>query len=191
MEKKRTAGYVRVSTGIQASEGESLDTQKEQIQQYCKLHDRELVNIYEDAGISGGKAEKRPAFMKMIRDAKNGNFNYVIFSKLSRFARNARDYHYYQKELEGYNVSLVSIKENIDPTTYNGRLMAGIFALLAEWERDMIREQMTENKMAKWRDKRMFTGQPPYGYYWDKKACVFKDNEDESIILNLMGTLNN
>ena len=124
--------------------------------------------------------------MEMNHDAQDKNFDIVLFTKLSRFARNARDYYNYQHDFENHGVVLVSIKENIDPTSHNGRLMAGIFALLADWEREMIREQMTENKMVKWREKRMFAGHPPYGYYWDKKKCTFKENKEESEILILM-----
>ncbi len=182
----RVAGYIRVSTVVQATEGESLDVQKKQIEAHCKAKNWSLIKIYEDAGVSGSKAEKRQAFMNMSRDAKKREFDIVLFTKLSRFARNARDYYNYQHDFEEHGIALVSIKENIDPTSHNGRLMAGIFALLADWEREMIREQMTENKMVKWRDKRMFTGHAPYGYYWDKKACEFKENKDESKVLKLV-----
>lgn len=182
--KIKVAGYVRVSTGVQAVDGESLENQKNQIKDYCHFKKWELTEIYEDAGISGSKAERRPGFLRMILDAENKKFNVVLFTKFSRFARNARDYYNYQFKLEKCNVTLSSIKENIDPTTHNGRLMAGIFALLADWEREMIKEQMAENKIVKWREKRMFNGSPPYGYIWDKNEAIFKENKEESIILN-------
>lgn len=183
---KRAVGYIRVSTLAQAKDGESLDTQKDQIKAFCQIKGWNIVKIYEDAGISGAKAKGRLGFLEMMSDAKVGKFDIVVFTKLSRFARNSRDYHHFQYELEKHNVSLSSIKENIDPTSHNGKLMAGIFALLAEWERDMIREQMVENKMAKWRDLRMFTGHPPYGYSWNKKKCKLEENIKESEILTLM-----
>ena len=182
--RQKVCGYVRVSTGVQAVEGESLDTQKKQIVDYCESKKWHLVNIYEDAGISGSKADHGPAFMKMMENARDKQFEIIVFTKLSRFARNSRDFQNFQHELEKYGVSLASIKENIDPTSYNGKLMAGIFALLAEWEREMIREQMAENKMAKWRDLRMFTGHAPFGYLWDKKKCQFLENDTEAVLLN-------
>ncbi len=183
---KRVAGYIRVSTVSQATEGESLDVQRKQIEAHCKVKNWKLEKIYEDAGVSGSKAEKRKAFMDMSRDAQQRKFDIILFTKLSRFARNARDYYNFQHIFESHDVVLVSIKENIDPTSHNGRLMAGIFALLADWEREMIREQMTENRLVKWRDKRMFAGQPPYGYSWDKKKCIFIENKEESKVLILM-----
>jgi len=144
---KRVAGYIRVSTVSQATEGESLDVQRMQIEAHCKVKNWELVKIYEDAGVSGSKAEKRKAFMDMSRDAQQRKFDIILFTKLSRFARNARDYYNFQHIFESHDVVLVSIKENIDPTSHNGRLMAGIFALLADWEREMIREWLVVFKL--------------------------------------------
>lgn len=54
----QVVGYVRVSTVSQATEGESLDVQKQQIEAHCKIKNWELIKIYEDAGVSGSKAEK-------------------------------------------------------------------------------------------------------------------------------------
>ena len=180
---KKVCGYVRVSTEVQATDGESLDTQKKQIVDYCESKRWNLIGIYEDAGISGSKADHRPAFMKMMNMAKAKQFDIIVFTKLSRFARNARDFQNFQHELEKNGVSLASIKESIDPTSYNGKLMAGIFALLAEWEREMIREQMAENKMSKWRSLRLFNGLAPFGYSWDKKQCLFVVNPEEASLL--------
>jgi len=165
----RTCGYVRVSTAIQAEEGESIETQKTQIIDFIKLKNWELINIYSDVGATGTKIEFRIEFQKMINDAKEGKFDAIVFTKLSRFARNARDYQNYLHELKQYGVQLISIKENVDPTTHMGKMIAGMLALFAEWEHETIREQMYENKMAKWKDNRTFIGKPPFGYIWNKE----------------------
>ena len=68
-EIKIVAGYCRVSTPIQAKEGESLELQKKEIKSYVKSKGWKLFNIYEDAGISGFRAESRPSFQNMIKDA--------------------------------------------------------------------------------------------------------------------------
>jgi site-specific DNA recombinase len=165
---KRVAGYVRVSTPGQAEDGESPHTQESEIKDYAEKRGWELVNIYEDLGISGAKAEKRPGFMTLIRDAENKEFDAVIFTRLSRFARNAGDFLHYRDKLSKHGIMLLSIKEGIDPTTHTGKLMMGLLALIAEWEREIIRENMSENKMIKWRENRMFNGKAPYAYRWNK-----------------------
>jgi DNA invertase Pin-like site-specific DNA recombinase len=170
MEKKiKAAGYIRVSTAIQATEGESLETQKTQITEYIAGKKTwELTKIYADEGATGTKVEYRTQFQQMIKDAKAGLFNMVVFTKLSRFARNARDYQNYAHELKVYNVDLISIYENVDPSTPTGKILVGMLALFAEWEHDIIREQFYENKMIRWKDNRAFIGQTPLGYKWNK-----------------------
>ena len=177
---KKAVGYVRVSTAIQAKEGESLSTQRQQIADFAKQKGWQLECIYADEGISGTTIEHRIDFKKLIVDAKKGKFEVVIFTKLSRFARNAREYLNLSHELEKHGISLVSIKENIDPTTSTGKMIAGILALFAEWEHETIKEQMYENKMARWRQQRIFNGRPPYAYYWNKEKKQLEINENEA-----------
>ena len=83
---KTVVGYCRVSTHSQAVEGESLELQKQEISNFANSKNWELVDIYEDAGISGFNAESRPSFKKMVGDAGNSEFQGIVFSKLSRFA---------------------------------------------------------------------------------------------------------
>jgi len=181
-ELKKAVGYIRVSTSIQAKEGESLSTQKQQIEEYAKSKGWKLDHIYSDEGISGTKIEYRTDFKKLIEDAKQGHFEVVIFTKLSRFARNAREYLNLFHELQEHGITLVSIKENIDPTTSTGRTMAGILALFAEWEHETIKEQMYENRMARWKEHRTFIGTPPYAYQWNKETKQLEIKEKEGRI---------
>jgi len=83
-------------------------------------------------------------------------------------------------DLAKHGVQLVSIKEGIDPTTKTGKMIAGILALFAEFEHETIREQMAENKMARWKEQRTFVGQPPFGYRWDKRQHKLVIKEDEA-----------
>ncbi|OPL09431.1 MAG: hypothetical protein AVO38_10915 [delta proteobacterium ML8_D] len=168
METKKVVGYVRVSSPNQAKTGESLKTQRQQITAFAKSKGWELLNIYADEGLSGAKTEHRTAFNQMITDAKAGQFDVIVFTKLSRFARNARTYLTYRDELKDHKVLLASIKENPDPTSKMGNMIAGILAMFAEWELEVIREQMAENKLGRWSKHECFVGQPPYAYKWDK-----------------------
>jgi len=185
MEKEKpqkAVGYIRVSTAMQASEGESLTTQRNQIQEFVKGKGWALEKVYADEGISGAKIENRTQFQQMIEDAKQNKFDVIVFSKLSRFARNAREYLNISYELEKHSVLIASIKENIDPTTKTGKMIAGILALFAEWEHETIKEQMQENKVAKWKERRCFIGQPPFGYIYNKEKGKLEVNEREAKI---------
>src|SRR5512135_3234072 len=87
----KAVGYIRVSTPGQAKDGESLNTQRIAITRFAKSKGWQLIKIYEDRGISGAKAESRPGFMEMMRDAEQKKFSGIVFSRFSRFARNASD----------------------------------------------------------------------------------------------------
>ena len=181
--KMKCAGYVRVSTLGQAETGESLHTQKDDIKSFAKFKKYDLVKIYEDAGISGHKAEKRPAFMQMLTDAKDKKFDYVVVSRMSRFARNTREMLNFVYDLDKYGVKFFSIKENMDSgDDYTGQLMFKILSAIAEWERESIRAQMNENKMRRWSNKKTFIGKPPYGYFWNKEKKEICVNEEEKNI---------
>ncbi|MFO7923975.1 MAG: recombinase family protein [Bacteroidales bacterium] len=95
---------------------------------------------------------------------------------------NAREFQNMAYELEQKDVQLASIKENIDPTTRTGKMIAGILALFAEWEHETIREQMQENKMVRWRENRSFMGKLPFGYRWNKEKKEIEINEKEAEI---------
>jgi site-specific DNA recombinase len=189
-DRPRAVGYVRVSTVIQASEGESLKTQRKQIEEYAAAKGLELLRIYEDAGISGSKTTNRPALNELMHDCRtNGAFQYVIITKLSRFARNTRNFLEYRDELKTHRVNIVSIQENIDASTHTGELMLTLLAAVAQWERDVIREQMAENKMAKWADHRCFIGKPPFGYLWNKETKQLKIDKREAEIYHRIVTM--
>ena len=160
MKPQRAIGYIRVSTAAQV-EGESPKTQESSIRQYCKTQGWKLVSIENDLGISGHKSENRPGWKKIMRMVKEGECDVVVCVKLSRIARNAREALNVEHELRKQGVALVSIKEKFDTTTSSGKLSFQVLSMIAEFEREVIREQMNDNKMAKWRDLRMFNGHAP------------------------------
>ena len=165
----KAAGYCRVSTDTQAKHGASLQVQQEDIAKHCAYKNWELVQVYEDAGISGHKAAKRPAFLQLVADAKAGKFDAVVVTYLSRFARNMEELLKYVRTLDGYGVSFVSIKENVDGSAgATGKLFLHFMAALSEFERELTLERSMAGKAAKLAARTMFNGQPPYGYQWDK-----------------------
>jgi site-specific DNA recombinase len=179
----QAAGYVRVSTPIQAKEGESLSTQRQAIGKYCKSKEGlELVEIYADEGVSGAGTEKRHGLLRLLEDAKAKRFDCLIIHRLSRFGRNARELLNNVEELNKNGVKLISLKEDIDFANSYGRALLAMLAAIAQLERDIINEQMTENKIARWKRGDTFIGKPPYGYIWNKDKKVIEINPEESDI---------
>jgi site-specific DNA recombinase len=177
--KKRAVGYIRVSTPEQAQKGESLDTQRKEIERFARLNRWNLTKVYEDGGFSGAKLE-RPALKRLMEDARRNNFEVVITYTLSRFARSTRDTLNMVHDLKSYGINLVTVDEKIDLSTDLGQFFLTVLGALAELERTRIKEQTTVNKMARWRDHRCYIGKPPYGYFWNKETKKIEINEEEA-----------
>ena len=88
---KTAAAYIRVSTDRQ--EELSPDAQKRELKNYAKKNGILITDFYQDDGISGRTAEKRPEFQKMISLAKSQEhpYDYILVWKYSRFARNQEE----------------------------------------------------------------------------------------------------
>lgn len=129
---KTACCYIRVSTDQQ--EEFSPDTQIKRIREYCKNSNILLVDIYQDLGISGRTADKRPEFQKMIATAKSKDhpYDYILVWKFSRFARNQEESIVYKSMLKKDNVEVLSISEPL-PDGMIGGLVERIFEWMDEY----------------------------------------------------------
>lgn len=173
----KAAGYVRVSSKEQV-EGESLTTQRQSITDYIKQQGWRLTEIYADEGISGGSVKERHALLRCLNDGIDGKFNVLVIHRLSRFGRNARELLNNHDELEKAGIQLRSISEGIDFGKRYGKAMLGMFAVMAELERDIIRETMLENRIAKGRKGFPTAGALPIGRTFDKETGEWYLNEE-------------
>lgn len=170
MKQKKAAGYIRVSTTLQAEKGESLEIQSEKIKQLAKFHSYKFTKIYADEGVSGSTVKDRPGLQQCFEDVQNEKFDVLIVFSLSRFGRNARellDNHNFLKEL---GIELLIVKENVDSSTTSGKLMLGLLSVLAEWEKDIIAERMLGGKIHKARKGIPTSGSYPIGRTFDKET---------------------
>lgn len=179
--QKLAAGYVRVSTMAQAKEGESLQTQRDGIARYCERHGLELVQLYADEGVSGRKQD-RPGLMALLKDAAQKKFDYVIVARLTRFGRSARDLVGNLGILDDSGLLFVSLKERIDTSTPAGRLLRTVLIGIAEFESEVIRDQMLENRQIRAKRGDIIIGKPPYGYSWNKESKRMEVNPHEAEI---------
>lgn len=108
-----------------------------------------MTEIYADEGISGGSVHNRHALLQCLHDGQEGKFNIIIIHRLSRFGRNARELFNNYEELKEAGIELRSISEGLDFSSKYGKAMLGMLAVIAELERDIIRETMLENRIAR------------------------------------------
>ena len=81
-EKKKCGLYMRVSTEDQAREGFSLPEQRERLETFCKFKGYEIVDYYEDAGISAKTGNYRPKFEELLQDIRDKKVNTICSIKI-------------------------------------------------------------------------------------------------------------
>jgi DNA invertase Pin-like site-specific DNA recombinase len=119
-------GYMRVSTGEQ-----SLDLQRDALARAgCE-------RVYDD--VCSGRAPDRPGLSKALEVAREGDA--LVVWKLDRIGRSLPHVVGLVGDLQKRGVGLKVLTGDVDTTTATGRLVFGIFATLAEFERDLIHER--------------------------------------------------
>jgi site-specific DNA recombinase len=137
----RAYGYCRVSTEGQAVEGVSLDAQRERIKKWCDHNDANLIEIFTDAGLSGGRADNRPGLIQALDHVCKGKGNTLVIYSLSRMARSVKDTLIITERLDRARANLVSLSEKIDTSGAAGKMLYRMLAVLAEFERDLTSER--------------------------------------------------
>jgi len=160
----RLIGYCRVSTEGQVEEGISLDAQRAKIEQYAQLHDYELVEIFTDAGFSGKNLD-RPGLSEALARLRGMIGGGLVVVKLDRLTRSVRDLGYLIEHYfaEDKRHTIMSINEQFDTSTANGRFMLYLLNVVSQWEREIIGER-TKDAMAYLKTQGVAVGAPPYGY---------------------------
>ena len=138
MTTKRVALYARVST---LNHGQDPEVQLRELRAYCERRGFEIVDEYVDTGISGSR-ERRPALDKLIAACRKRLVDGVVVYRYDRFARSLRQLVNSLEEFRALGIEFISIHEGVDTSTPNGRLIFGIFASIAEFERELIRDRV-------------------------------------------------
>ena len=134
----RVAIYARVST---ANGQQSPEMQLRELREYADRRGWQITCEYVDTGISGSK-ERRPELDRLMQDARRRKFDAVLCWKLDRVGRSLKHLVNLLAELEALDVALVSLSDNLDLSTPQGRLMFQIIGAMAEFERSLIVERV-------------------------------------------------
>jgi DNA invertase Pin-like site-specific DNA recombinase len=136
--EKKTAGlYARVST----FNGQNPEMQLGELRDYCQRRGFAVAGEYVDKGISGAR-ERRPGLDKLMADCRKRLVDCVVVYRYDRFARSLRQLVNSLEEFRSLGIDFISLHEGVDTSTPNGRLVFGIFASIAEFERELIRDRV-------------------------------------------------
>lgn len=134
--------YGRVSTEHEA-QLEALEKQMQWYEDQTRYHPNwTVMGRYIDEGITGTLAKKRPAFMRMIEDARQRKFDLIVTREVCRFARNTVDTLVLTRELKSYGVEVYFVSDNIWTMDGDGELRLTIMATLAQEESRKISERV-------------------------------------------------
>lgn len=158
----KAIGYVRVSTEGQAQDGVSMAAQEAKLRAWADLNGAESVTIFQDAGISGKRADNRPGLQEALNVVSKGDA--LIVYSLSRLARSTRDTIAIAEALDKRGADLVSMAEKIDTTTAAGKMVFRMLAVLSEFERDQVSERTRLALAHKRACGEKTGGDIPYGY---------------------------
>ena len=160
-------GYVRVSTVDQ-------NTDRQEI----ALSELGIKKIFSEK--ISAKSANRPQLKRMMEYIRDGDTLYI--ESISRLARSTRDLLSLVQQLKDKNVDLVSLKENIDTATPQGRFVLTIFGALSELERESILQRQSEGIAAAHLKGKKF-GRPmaERPKEWDKIIKLWKDKEITAI----------
>ena len=139
---RRVAIYGRVSTEHEAQLS-AFENQRAWYEDLAAHHPEwRIVERYFDQGITGTAAKKRPAFLAMLADAKDGKFDLIVTREVCRFARNTVDTLSITRELKQLGVEVYFANDNISTMDGDGELRLSIMATLAQEESRKISERV-------------------------------------------------
>ena len=140
-EKKKCGLYMRVSTEDQAREGFSLSEQKERLEAFCKFKGYEIIDYYQDAGISAKTGNHRPEFERLKDDIKAKRINTIVALKLDRITRSIYDWENLITFLDENDAYLDCVNDEINTTSANGKMISRLLMSVSQNEIERTSER--------------------------------------------------
>ena len=172
-DNRQVAVYVRKSKITES--GKSIEIQKEKcIALACAHFDvsESDILIYEDEGKSGFYAD-RPKYKMMLHDIEKNKIRAVVCYKIDRISRRTIDLLNLIQQMDQKGIAFVSVSDReIDTSSRTGKIMIALLSAIAEFERDIIAERITDNMYELAKEGRWLGGECPLGYSSKKEKLT-------------------
>ena len=146
----KLVAYLRTST---ATQDLGLEVQRDGVQAYAKLYGHELVQVLVEK--QSAKILTRPQLQIALEMIADGAVDGIIIYKLDRLSRSVSDL---SKLVDGplSGASLISVNEQLDTSSANGRLMLNILSSFSQHEREVLSERTSQALQALKKLRRSF-----------------------------------
>jgi site-specific DNA recombinase len=181
MSSLKVIGYIRCSTQEQGAEGVTLEAQQARIEAWAKATRAEVIDLVVDNGVSGSRPLCERAGGRRVASLLSETkpeADAVVIVRIDRLARDAAEALRLLREFSSGRVGLISLDDRLDLTSPQGRAMAGVAAVFAQLERELIAER-TAQALAELRDQGRVYGAIPFGYDAVNGDLVEKPEEKE------------
>ena len=178
---KNVIAYIRVSTDGQVGEDKyGLEVQKQQIEEYCRKNEMNIIEWYADEGESGAK--QRPGFDKIVYgDIKNPPVEAVVVAKTDRVARDIEVYFFFKMLLRKKEIELISITEDFGQFGVFSNVLEAFTILVAKMERENINKRTSAGRAVKSAKGQYSGGRAPFGYKAENHQLVIVPNEADIV----------
>jgi len=171
------AGYIRVSTEQQKQEG-SHENQEQRLEEWAEREGHQ-IEYFRDIAISG-QSDEREDYAELMDRAEE--FDAIVVRELSRFGRNLQKVLNDIQDLSDRDVQFISLKENIDLTTAQGKLFLNMIGAFNQFWADLARERANEMVQRRreqgkpiGRPKKLDEDQLEDVYDWNEKGLSYQE----------------
>ena len=118
-----------------------MPEQKERLETFCKFKGYEIVDYYEDAGISAKTGNHRPEFERLKQDIKAKRINTIVALKLDRITRSIYDWENLMTFLDENDAYLDCVNDEINTTSANGKMISRLLMSVSQNEIERTSER--------------------------------------------------
>lgn len=179
----RVAKYVRCSSDEQKKNGYTIGDQLALLDDFASENGLVSYDNYVDEGISATlEINKRKDLSRLIKDAKAGKFDVIIFKCIDRFFRNVGEYYECQKQLAKAGVTWLSIEESdLDPDNEDAVFKINIYLTMAEYEARKTSKRILFNNKNRIKNKQVVTGSQCFLFPW----AVVGEHRNRHLVRNM------
>ena len=166
---------------IKQENGFSLPEQKERLEAFCKFKGYEVIDYYQDSGISAKTGNHRPEFERLKEDIKSKKINTIIALKLDRITRSIYDWENLITFLDENDAYLDCANDEVNTTTANGKMISRLLMSVSQNEIERTSER-TKIGMAGAIKQGHIPHKAPLGYKREEKKLVIDYSTKDVVV---------